>query len=85
MPLETLWECICRLSGEDGTNEVPLDDAVARSAVPHNVAVVEVRRMIEDGLIEGDERTVKLTERGRRSCSDIYVAKGVDNRNIAPE
>lgn len=71
MPLETLWESICRLSGDDGTKQVPLAEAIARSAVPDMVARVEVRRMIADGLLEGDEAGVTLTERGRKSCFEI--------------
>ena len=85
MPLATLWESICRLSGEDGTATVRLSEAVGKSAVPEQVAVVEVRRMIEDGLLEGTEEMVQLTERGRRSCFETYQAPGMDNSTIAPE
>jgi len=71
MPLETLWESICRLAGKEGIEGVRLDEAVKRSAVPENVAAVEVRRMLDDGLLDGDEETVRLTERGRRECFAI--------------
>jgi hypothetical protein len=84
MPLATLWESICRLAGDNGTVPVKLDDAVGKSAVPKNVALVEVRRMIEDGLIDGDDETVQLTERGRKSCFESSQSPG-DNGIIAPE
>jgi hypothetical protein len=84
MPLDTLWESICRLAGDDGKGSVRLEDAVHRSAVPQKVARVEVRRMIEDGLIDGDEEMVQLTERGRRSCFEVNQAPG-DNGVIAPK
>jgi hypothetical protein len=84
MPLDTLWESICRLAGDDGKGPVPLDEAVHRSAVPHNVARVEVRRMVEDGLIEVQAETVQLTERGRKSCFEVNQAPGNDGV-VAPE
>ena len=70
MPLDTLWESICRLSGEEGKAQVQLDEAVERSAVPKSVAVVEVRQMAEDGLIETQEETITLTDRGRKSRAE---------------
>ena len=85
MPLDTLWESICRLAGDDGKGAVRLTEAVHRSAVPEKVAHVEVRRMIEDGLLAGDNDTVQLTERGRRSCFEVNQTPITDNGTIAPE
>jgi hypothetical protein len=76
MPKETLWEAICRLAGKDGNLDVHLPDAIDNSAVPEVVAVVEIRLMIEDGLLERDEDTLRLTERGRRACSEIKRVPG---------
>lgn len=84
MPLATLWESICRLAGDDGTAHVRLEEAVDKSAVPKNVALVEVRRMIDDGLLAGDGEVVQLTERGRKSCSEVNRSPA-DNGTIAPE
>jgi hypothetical protein len=84
MPLSTLWESICRLSGEDGTAPVPLLEAVGKSAVPEIVARVEVKRMVEDGLLESNGETVQLTDRGRKSCFDLNHVPGTAGV-IAPE
>ncbi len=72
MPLPTLWESICALAGTDGTAEVGLDDAVGQSAVPMKVAEVEVRRMVDDGILvyAASEERIQLTDRGRRTCFD---------------
>jgi hypothetical protein len=52
--------------------------------VPEKVARVEVRLMIEDGLLQGDEEMVQLTERGRKSCFDINQNPR-DDGMVAPQ
>jgi hypothetical protein len=84
MPLSTLWESICRLSGEDGTATVQLMEAVGKSAVPEIVARVEIKRMVEDGLINANGETLLLTERGRKSCFEKNHVVGTESI-IAPE
>ena len=77
MPYATLWETICRLAGDDGTALVNFDEAVGKSAVPRLVATVEVRKMVEDGLIESNDESLVLTERGRQSCGEAYRDPGI--------
>jgi coproporphyrinogen III oxidase-like Fe-S oxidoreductase len=84
MPLSTLWESICRLSGEDGTSPVELMEAVGKSAVPEIVARVEVKRMVEDGLLDTEGDTLQLTERGRKSCFERNRI-ATDGAIIAPD
>lgn len=85
MPLATLWESICRLAGDDGGASVNLDEAVDKSAVPKNVALVEVRRMIEDGLISCEDDVIQLTERGRKGCVELNSNPVTGSQTVAPE
>jgi len=84
MPLETLWECICRLAGEGGEAKVRIAEAVDASAVPEKVAVVELRLMVNDGLITTDDQELQLTERGRKACSEVQRSPTEDGV-FAPE
>lgn len=84
MPLNTLWESLCSLAGSDGSSPINVTEAVRLSAVPDVVAQVELKRMMEDGLLEGDGEVVHLTDRGRKSCSDVNLTSE-DNSTIAPE
>lgn len=64
--MQTLWEAISVLAGEDGDAWVELAEAVDKSAAPMIVAQVEVRRMVADGLLEESGPRLRLTDRGRR-------------------
>ena len=77
MPYDTLWDSICRLAGEKHECEIRLSEAIDGSAVSEQIAAVEVRRLIEDGLVEGDDQTIRLTERGRRACTEVEVSPRV--------
>ncbi len=71
MPYDTFWDSICRLAGESGDQTIPLAEAIDGSAVPDKIARIELRRFLEDGLVEGDDQAIRLTERGRRACETL--------------
>lgn len=79
MPLQTFWECICTIA-KDGDGDVPLADAIYRSAVPDAVAQVELRKMVSDGLVEEIEEgvTLRLTDRGRKLCGELNPGSSSD-------
>lgn len=81
--MQTLWEAICALAGEDGQAWVSLGEAVDKSAAPMKVAQVEVRRLVVDGLLEERGERLRLTERGRRTCIEVPATK--EEGIIAPE
>jgi hypothetical protein len=69
----TLWESICRLAGKDGMAAVSIAKATEGSAVPQNVAEVEIRQFLDNGLIvDAGDGMVRLSEAGRTSCGQIH-------------
>jgi hypothetical protein len=64
---------------------VNLDEAIRKSAVPENVANVEVRRMVDDGLLTREEDSVQLTERGRKNCVELNSNPVTGSQIVAPE
>lgn len=77
MTNQTLWECLCDMSGEDGTGSILVSEAIARSAVPEAVGSVEIRKFAEQHLIALDGNVARLTESGRHLCSSVHHTEDV--------
>ncbi|HVT14036.1 MAG TPA: hypothetical protein VHE55_17365 [Fimbriimonadaceae bacterium] len=54
-----------------------MSTAIDGSAVPEKIARIELKRFVEDGLVEGDDEAIRLTERGRRACEILGDVKPI--------
>ncbi len=78
--MNTLWESIVSLAGDERDQPVTISEAIARSAVGDKVAEVEIRRFIADGLlIEGEDGTVRLSGRGQRMGADLHPGSSLED------
>jgi len=78
-PAETAWLSPARQHEEawflglrlnSGVNVAPMEREFGRDAVRR--AMVVVARLVEDGLLASDGRTVQLTARGRMLSNDVF-------------
>lgn len=82
--MNTLWESICLLAGEDATAPISLAEAIRHSAVPAAVAKVEVKRFANDGLLVQQDDVLTLTDRGRKDCLAMNRVTA-EHAIVAPE
>lgn len=80
MAMNTLWESIVNLAGENHSGEILLSDAISRSAVSDQVAQVEVRRFVADGLLQDlGGGKFRLSSRGARIGEELHPGSSIDD------
>lgn len=80
MAVNTLWESIVKLAGENGEADFDIQEAISRSAVSDQVAQVEVRRFVADGLLtETGNGRFSLTGRGAKIGEDLFPGSSIED------
>lgn len=73
MPRLTFWESLIKLSGPALSDEVSVAAAVENSAVSAGIAEVQIKRLLQERLIEVvDDDTIRLTEKGRSTVDGMH-------------
>lgn len=70
----TLWETVCSLAGKNGDKTFQLEEALTTAAAGPDIALVEIRQLIQQGMLQETETEgeLRLTQAGRLSCDEVH-------------